>query len=168
MSKNVKINGTTYEGVPKVTIPNASGTGSSDFYDTSSATAEAANILTGKTAYGSGGEVTGSMANNGAVTGEISTKTGKYMIPAGYHNGNGSASIASTEQSKIISENIKAGITILGVSGLSSVVDTSSANAAAGNIVSGKTAFVNGSKITGTLTLISVTQDATTKALTIS
>ena len=39
MSKNVKINGTTYEGVPKVTIPNSTGDGTSDFYDTTPATA---------------------------------------------------------------------------------------------------------------------------------
>lgn len=168
MGKSVKINGTTYEAVPKVTIPNSTGTGTSDFYDTSEATASAADILTGKTAFLGNGEATGSMPNNGSVSQTISTKDGKYTIPAGYHNGSGTVSISATEQEKIISGNIKSGVTILGVAGSSSVVDTKDATAAAGTIVSGKTAYINGAKVTGSLTLISVTQDATTKALTIS
>lgn len=168
MSKSVKINGTTYEGVPKVSIPNATGTGTADFYDTSSATATAANILSGKTAYIGSGAISGSMVNNGAVSGTIDKKAGTYTIPAGYHSGTGSVSISTTEQAKLISANIKSGITVLGVSGSASVVDTSDATAAAGNIVTGKTAYVNGAKITGTLTSVSVSQDSDTKALTIS
>lgn len=53
----------------------------------------------------------------GAVTGTISTKAGQYTVPAGYHNGSGKVSIASTEQEKIVAGNIKSGITILGVAG---------------------------------------------------
>ena len=45
----------------------------------------------------------------------ISTKSEQYIIPAGYHNGNGSVGIADAEQAKIIAENIKSGVTILGV-----------------------------------------------------
>ena len=108
------------------------------------------------------------MPNNGAVSPTLSTKDGKYTIPAGYHNGSGRVSISTTEQGKIISGNIKSGVTILGVAGSSSVVDTKDATAAAGTIVSGKTAYINGAKVTGNLTLIAVTQDANTKALTIS
>ena len=64
--------------------------------------------------------------------------------------------------------NIKSGVTILGVSGSSTVVDTKDATAAAGTIVSGKTAYVNGAKITGSLTTVAaVSQDSTTKVLTI-
>lgn len=51
----------------------------------------------------------------------------------------------------LISENIKAGINIFGVDGKSSVVDTEDATAAAGNILSGKTAYVDGSKLTGNI-----------------
>lgn len=57
------------------------------------------------------------IANNGAVSGTISTKSGTYTVPAGYHNGSGTVGIISTEQSKIISENIKSGVIILGVEG---------------------------------------------------
>lgn len=61
--------------------------------------------------------VTGSMPNNGAMTGTISTKTETITIPKGYHNGNGKVSISSSEQEKIIASNIKSGTTILGVTG---------------------------------------------------
>lgn len=167
MSKSVKINGVTYESVPQVSIPLSTGSGTADFYDTADATATAANILAGKDAYISSGKAGGTMTNNGAVAGSISTVKGTYTIPAGYHNGAGTVSIASTEQAKIIAGNIKSGVTILGVSGSSTVVDTSDATAAAGTIVSGKTAYVKGAKITGSLTTISVSQDSTSKVLTI-
>ena len=68
MSKSVKINNATYENVPEVVIPLSTGTGTAIFRDTTDATAVAADILTGKTAYGASGSVTGSMANNGAQT----------------------------------------------------------------------------------------------------
>lgn len=167
MSKSVKINNVTYENVPQVSIPLSAGTGTADFYDTSDATATAANVLTGKNAYIGSGKVSGTMTNNGAVTGSINTVKGTYTIPAGYHNGTGTVSIASAEQSEIVSGNIKSGATILGVSGSSTVVDTSDATAAAGTIVNGKTAYVNGAKITGALTTVSVSQDSTSKVLTI-
>ncbi len=54
--------------------------------------------------------------------------------------------------SGIVTGNIKAGITILGVAGKTEVVDTTEAAspAAAEDIANGKIAFVNGAKITGT------------------
>ena len=168
MAQSVKINGVTYDSVPKVEIPLASGSGNAAYWDTTGATAAADNILTGKTAFGATGSVTGTMANNGAVTGSISTVAGPYTGPAGYHNGKGTVSIASAEQAKLVTGNIRAGVTVLGVSGKSSVVDTADATASAGTIISGKTAYVNGSKVTGSLTLVSVAQDSTTKVLTIA
>lgn len=92
--------------------------GSCDYdANTQDATATAAEILTSKTAYNKGNKVTGNMKNNGAVTGIISTKTGEYSVPQGYHDGAGKVGISSTEQAKLIPANIREGITILGVLG---------------------------------------------------
>lgn len=85
--------------------------------DTTDANALASEILSGQTAYVNKNKITGSMTNNSAVSGTISTVAGTYTVPAGYHNGLGSVSIDSTEQAKIIASNIKAGVTILGVEG---------------------------------------------------
>ena len=85
--------------------------------DTSDATATAAEILSGKTAYNKGNKITGTMKNNGAVTGTISAKAEQYTVPQGYHDGSGKVSISSTEQAKIIGNNIRQGVTILGVTG---------------------------------------------------
>jgi len=85
--------------------------------NTTDANASASEILSGKTAYVNTNKITGEMTNNGTVSGTISTKAGTYTIASGYHSGLGSVSIDSTEQAKIIAENIKSGISILGVTG---------------------------------------------------
>lgn len=134
MAQNVVINSVTYQNVPEVDIPKSGG-GTAKFYDTAGANVAAGDLLTGKTAFGSSGEVSGSMANNGATGGSISTKAGTVTIPAGYTTG-GTVSISSTEQAKVIASNIKSGVTLLGVA--------------------------------GSLALPSISQDSTTKILSIS
>ena len=134
MAQNVIINSVTYQNVPEVDIPKSGG-GTAKFYDTAGANVAAADLLTGKTAFGSGGEISGSMANNGSTSGTISTKAGTVTIPAGYTSG-GTVSISSTEQAKVIASNIKSGVTLLGVA--------------------------------GSLALPSISQDSTTKILSIS
>ena len=134
MAQNVIINGVTYQNVPEVDIPK-SGSGTAKFYDTAGADAAAGDILAGKTAFNASGSISGSMANNGATGGTISTKAGSVTIPAGYTSG-GTVSISSTEQSKIIASNIKSGVTILGQA--------------------------------GSLSLPTISQDSTTKILSIS
>jgi hypothetical protein len=167
MAKNVIINGVTYNDVPEVNIP-ISGGGTAEFFDTSDADAAQGDVLAGKTYY-KDGKKTGSMPNNGETGGTISTKAGTVTIPAGYTSG-GSASISATEQAKIIAKNIKAGITLLGQVGDSYVIDTELASGAAGapQIVNGYSAFVNGARVNGTATLPVISQDATTKVLSIS
>lgn len=85
--------------------------------DTSDDTAAVGEILAGKTAHARGTKLTGTMPNNGAVAGTISTKAQVYTVPQGYHDGSGTVQIAATEQAKIIANNIREGITILGVEG---------------------------------------------------
>lgn len=85
--------------------------------NTADATATAAEILKGKTAYVSGSKITGTMPNLGAVTGEIDSVAGKYTIPMGFHDGSGYAQIDAADQAKIIPTNIREGVTVLGVTG---------------------------------------------------
>lgn len=54
-----------------------------------SGTAVNSDIVSNKTAWVNGVKVTGSMVNNGAISGTITTSGGTYTIPAGYHNGSG-------------------------------------------------------------------------------
>lgn len=68
--------------------------------DSGKTAAAAAQILTGYQAWVNGAKITGTMANNGAVSGTITglgSVTGDtyYTIPAGYHNGSGKVSITS-------------------------------------------------------------------------
>ena len=132
MAQNVVINGVTYQNVPEVDIPK-SGSGTAKFYDTSSGDATSANLLTGKKAYNSSGEFSGSMANNGSTSGTISTKAGSVTIPAGYTTG--------------------------GTVSLTNVTDC-----VAGNILSGKSIL----GVAGSLTMPTISQNSTTKILSIS
>lgn len=84
--------------------------------NTTDATATAAEILLGKTAYGGKQKITGTMPNKGKVDLKVVDKN-KVSIPAGYHDGSGSAAIDETEAAKIIAGNIKSGVEILGVTG---------------------------------------------------
>lgn len=132
MAQNVIINEVTYQNVPEVDIPKSGG-GTAKFFDTSSADATAANILTGKTAYGASGSISGSMANNGSTGGTIGTKAGTVTIPAGYTTG---GTVSLTNVSDCVAGNILSGKSILGVS--------------------------------GSLVMPSISQDSTTKILSIS
>ena len=86
--------------------------------------ATADQILSGKTALVQGSTITGTMIDRGAVTSTLNAG-GSYTIPAGYHNGGGKVTA-------------------------NSLASQTSATATAANIASGKTAWVNGTKITGT------------------
>ena len=102
--------------------------------DIKDATAEDSNVLSGKTYYNNNGKREGTMPNRGGMSAELAAG-GSVSIPEGYHNGEGvvrAQDLASQTQ----------------------------ATATAADIASGKTAWVNGSKVTGTLTgIMQVIQD---------
>ena len=130
----------------------------SGYKDVSSVTAIAEDVLSGKEIVNSNGTLAGTMTNVGTVNKTISSKSEVYTIPSGKHSGSGTVQISTTEQNKIIAGNIKKGVSILGVTGTcetgttTSGIDTSDATATTSDIRKGKTAYVNGSKITGNMT----------------
>ena len=85
--------------------------------DTSEDTVAVSEMLVGKTAHARGVKITGTMPDNGAVSGSIATKDGQYTVPQGFHDGSGKVGIASAEKAKLIPGNIKSGVEVLGVTG---------------------------------------------------
>lgn len=145
-----------YFGLSDVTV----GAIPDNYQDVSATTTTAGDVLTGKIFTDSTGKVTtGTMANNGAVSQTLNTTTTSYTIPKGYHSGSGKVSITTETKSATPT---KSSQTITPTSGkvLSSVtvsaipaeyITTTDATAEAGNILSGKTAYVNGTKVTGSM-----------------
>lgn len=87
-----------YYGLSSVTvaaIPEA-------YQNVSSVTAGAADVLSPKIIVdATGAAITGTMANNGAVSKVLDATTGNqsYTVPVGYHNGSGTVSIVLEEKS---------------------------------------------------------------------
>lgn len=165
MAQNVVINGVTYQNVPEVDIPKSGG-GTAKFTDISDTTATAGDALSGKYFYTSGGTKTqGSIATK--TSSDLTASTLTVTAPAGYY---ATAASKTLTDASLVSGNIKSGVTIFGVSGTTNVVDTTiaSGGASAGNIVNGYKAYVNGSLIEGNASMVSVSQDSTTKVLSIS
>ena len=130
------------------------------YQDTSSVTATAGDVLTGKVIVTADGSVTpGTMTNNGAVNKTLDTTTKSYTIPAGYHDGKGGVSITTEEKTATPTKSPQ-DITPTAGKVLSKVtveaipaqyVDTQDATAAAGDILTGKSAYVRGVKVDGSM-----------------
>ena len=95
------------------------GTNTWDSY-TQDANATAAEILVGQTAYVNKNKGTGTMPNRGAQVISITSASTSITINNGYHDGSGYAKIDNTELTKLIPDNIRESVTILGVTGIMS------------------------------------------------
>ena len=115
-------------------------TGTPAVVNTASGTAEAGDLLAGKMAYARGAAITGTMASQ-----SLSPFT--VEMAAGYYD----AVALTIVERDLASSNILSGISIFGVTGTPAVVNTASGTAAAGDMLTGKIAFVNGAAIAGTM-----------------
>jgi len=157
--------------------------------DQTPGTAVNTDILSGKTAWVNGEKLTGNMQNHGAQVAELACSQ-EFIIPAGYHNGNGkisAKSLISQTFASIMPNNILVGATCWAngemLTGTMPNVGKVTKTLAAGEsytiaegyhngtgkvtandlasqtpgtastleIVSGKTAWVNGVKVTGSM-----------------
>ena len=148
--------------------------------DSSDATALSTDIMKGKTAYVNNVKVTGTVEaktnvdfKNAVISGLTDVETGEYkgfklsltneltnseiINSASTLTTTVSKSILSSADPNLKAENIVTGKEIFGIEGTggaSGGVDTTDANAVATNIENGKTAYVNGAKVTGTLPVV--------------
>lgn len=108
MAQNVIINGVTYQNVPEVDIPKSGG-GSAKFYDASGANVTAADLRSGKKAVGANGEVTGSMTEKAAASynpsGTDQTINGNQYL-------SGAQTIKKVTVNNLLSQYIAQGVTV--------------------------------------------------------
>ena len=84
MSKSVIIRSTTYQDVPSVEIPLASGSGNAVFVDTSDGTLDSnAKLPLGVIAYADATKYTGTAAENSSS--DLSASGATVTVPAGYY-----------------------------------------------------------------------------------
>lgn len=124
--------------------------------DTSDATATAADMKNGVTAYVNGEKITGTIPDWGEHT-YIPTTEDQVFAPGHYVSG-----VQTVKgDANLISGNIKKGVSIFNVEGSlesGGGIDTSDATATSSDILLNKTAYVNGEKITGTIENLEATE----------
>ena len=113
--------------------------GDKNVVDTSSGDAVPGEIVKDKKAWVDGKEVIGSLS-------EQSLSNTSTTVAAGIY----AATTLETVDSDLVSSNIKKDVTIFGVLGDSNVVDTSSGDATASDILKDKKAWVAGEEVVGT------------------
>uniref|UniRef100_A0AAU8B0H3 Tail protein n=1 Tax=Dulem virus 36 TaxID=3145754 RepID=A0AAU8B0H3_9CAUD len=151
-----------YYGLSSVTV----GAIPAAYQNVSSVTAGAADVLAGKSIVNaSGATVAGTMPNNGPTTaGSVKTLDAtadnqSYTIPKGYHNGTGTVdivletkSVTPTKDARTITPTAGKVLSSVNIAAIpSNYITTTDATAIAADILSGKTAYVSGSKITGSM-----------------
>lgn len=145
-----------YYGLSDVTvsaIPDA-------YQDVTSVNATASDVLANKVIVTSDGSVTaGTMTNNGAVSKTLDGATTTYTIPKGYHSGTGSVKIVTEEKSvtptksaQDITPTTGKVLTKVSVGAIpDEYIITTDADAMAADILDGKSAYVNGLKVNGSM-----------------
>jgi hypothetical protein len=112
--------------------------------------AAAAQVVSGRTYWGlhSGawGLQTGAAAAGSNVTGGDGQLT--FALPDGFYTG---AKTATARDADLVAGNIRSGANLFGVAGNPNVVNTASGDAAAGDILSGRVAWVDGSELAGSM-----------------
>lgn len=130
------------------------------YVDTSDATATAAQILDGATAYVDGELVEGTMPNNGAVTETLDAATTSYTVPAGYHSGTGTVSVSletksatPTKSPQTISPSTGKLLSSVSVAAIPEAYqDVTGVTAVAADVLTGKVIVsATGEKITGSM-----------------
>ena len=102
-------------GANLISFPDEYISGIESLTNTNDATATDLDVLANKTAYANGQKLYGSLPNKGEANIELTDLTTK-TVERGYYSG-GTAKIADAESAKIIPDNIKSGVTVLGVEG---------------------------------------------------
>ena len=143
MAQNVIINGVTYQNCPEVDIPKNGG-GTAKFLDTSDATADSSKVLASETFYAAGEKKTGAISSKAAASYNPST-TDQTINAAQYLSG--AQTIKAVTTTNLTSAYIANGITVkVGCAADDDCV----------------------ASVTGSLSSPVISQDSTTKVLSIS
>lgn len=143
MAQNVIINGVTYQNVPEVDIPKSGG-GTAKFWDTAGANIAAGDLRNGKKGFGASGEVTGSMTEKANAS--YNPSTADQTIGANQYLA-GVQTIKAVTTSNLLAQYIANGVVVkVGCQDDDDCV----------------------ASVTGSLTSATVSQDSSTKVLSIS
>ena len=140
---NVVINTVQYSAVPAVDIPKQGG-GTATFYDATDTTVTAGSMLNGVKAIGASGEVTGNIQSKAAAT---YTPTSSSQTISAQQYLSGAQTIEAVVCTNLTAANIKNGVTVK----IGTATDDDSVTS-----------------VQGSMTVPTVTQDSTTKVLSIS
>lgn len=140
----IVINNVVYPDVPSIDVPLSPGPGNAKFYDPSGTDIVAGDVLSGKKGIGPNGEVTGNIQSKSAAT---YTPSGTAQTIAAQQYLSGAQTIEAVVCANLSAANIKNGVTVK----VGTATDDDSVTS-----------------VQGSLTTPTISQDGTTKILSIS